>query len=360
MPLHPNGRTFHPVGVIVTLTLAVIGGLIATLLHLPLALLLGSLVAVGTVAMAGWKPLGHDVGLPGLFRLIAIPVIGVAIGGSFTADILREAVQWWPSLLALAVFVPLAHILAFGIYRAGGVDAISAYWGTVPGGLIESVTLGEEAGADPGMLVLMQFLRLILTIVAVPVLFVILTGEMVGSGAGVALQGSDKALGPVDIAILAVAGFAGFHLGHLLRLPAAVMTGPLIASAIVHLAGLTEGVPPAWAIGMTQIVVGAGLGARFAGMSGSVLRRGFVLAVISTMVLLAVAWAFGVLLAPRVGQPVAALFLSFAPGGITEMSLIALSLQISVVFVTLHHILRIVLSIAVARAFAGRFGGLGR
>ncbi|MBL4916222.1 AbrB family transcriptional regulator [Szabonella alba] len=343
-----------------TLALALTGGIAATLLHLPLALLLGSMVAVGAVAMAGWKPMGHEVGLPGLFRLIAIPVIGIAIGGSFTPDILRQATQWAPSLLALSLFVPLAHILAFGIYRAGGVDPVSAYWGTVPGGLIESVTLGEEAGADPGMLVLMQFLRLILTIVAVPLLFVILTGEMVGSGAGVALQGSDKALRLADIAILAVAGFAGFHLGHLLRLPAAVMTGPLIASAVVHLTGLTEGVPPGWAIAATQVVVGAGLGARFTGMSGSVLRRGFVLAMIATMVLLAVAWAFAVLLAPWVGQPVAALFLAFAPGGITEMSLIALSLQISVVFVTLHHIVRIVLSIAIARALAGRFGGLHR
>jgi len=311
---------------------------------------------VGVVAMAGWRPFGQIVGLPGIFRLIAIPVIGVAIGGSFTPDILRQVPQWWPSLLALAVYVPLAHLLAFGIYRAGGVDPVSAYWGTVPGGLIESVTMGEEAGADAGMLVLMQFLRLILTIMAVPLLFVALTGESVGSGAGVELQGSDKPLGLRDVAVLTAAGFGGFHLGHWLRLPAAVMTGPLLASAGVHLAGLTEGVPPGWAIAVTQVVVGAGLGARFAGMAGAVLRRGFLLAMISTATLLALAWGFALMLAGMVGQPVAALFLAFAPGGITEMSLIALSLQISVVFVTMHHILRIVLSITIARAFAGRFG----
>lgn len=356
MPLHPNDRKFHLPGVIVTLTLAVIGGLFATLLNLPLALLLGSLMAVGVVAMAGWRPFGQVMGLPPLFRLIAIPVIGVAIGGSFTPDILRQVPLWWSSLLALALYVPLAHLMAFAIYRAGGVDRVAAYWGTVPGGLIESVTMGEEAGADPAMLVLMQFLRLILTIVAVPLLFVLLTGEAVGSGAGVELQGSDKPLGPWDMALLAVAGFGGFHLGHWLRLPAAVMTGPLLASAGVHLAGLTEGVPPAWAIAVTQVVVGAGLGARFAGMAGAALRRGAVLAVISNTALLGLAWGFALALAGVVGQPVTALFLAFAPGGITEMSLIALSLQISVVFVTLHHIVRIVLSVGIARLLSRRFG----
>ncbi|MFN3822617.1 MAG: AbrB family transcriptional regulator [Pseudorhodobacter sp.] len=349
----------NPAAIAVTLTVALAGGIVAWFLHLPLALLLGSLVAVGAVAMAGWRPFGQVVGLPGIFRLVAIPVIGVAIGGSFTPDILRQIPQWGPSLLALTLYVPVAHLLAFGIYRAGGVDPVSAYWGTVPGGLIESVTLGEEAGADVGMLVLMQFLRLILTILAVPLLFVIVTGVSVGSGAGMDMQGADKPLGLADGAILLGAGVGGYFIGHWLRLPAAVMTGPLLASAGVHLAGLTEGGPPGWAIAVTQVVVGAGLGARFAGMAGAVLRRGLVLAMLSTASLLALAWGFALMLAGIVDQPVVALFLAFAPGGITEMSLIALSLQISVVFVTLHHILRIVLSVSIARACAGLVGRRG-
>ena len=57
------------------------------------------------------------------------------------------------------------------------------------------------------------------------------------------------------------------------------------------------------------------------------------------------------------GLPLTPVFLAFAPGGITEMSLIALSLQISVVFVTLHHVLRIVVAISIAKLFAGRVLG---
>ena len=47
--------------------------------------------------------------------------------------------------------------------------------------------------------------------------------------------------------------------------------------------------------------------------------------------------------------PVAAAFLAFAPGGLAEMSLIALSLNMSVVYVTLHHVARIVLAVTAAK-----------
>jgi uncharacterized membrane protein AbrB (regulator of aidB expression) len=54
-----------------------------------------------------------------------------------------------------------------------------------------------------------------------------------------------------------------------------------------------------------------------------------------------------------VDQNWTAVFLAFAPGGLAEMSLIALSLQISVIYVTAHHVLRIVLAVLAARYLAG-------
>ena len=50
-----------------------------------------------------------------------------------------------------------------------------------------------------------------------------------------------------------------------------------------------------------------------------------------------------------VGEPVAAVFLAFAPGGLAEMTLIALSLKINVIYVTVHHVGRIVLAVSLAK-----------
>ena len=353
-PIQIGKTTIDPLALVATLALGVLGGVVGQALGLPLGYMLGSLMAVAVWSIMGWRVLGQPIHLPQPLRMGFIPIVGVGIGGAFTPAIIQEAAGWWPSVLALFIFIPLAHFTSYRIYRAGGLTPMTAYFGAVPGGLIESVVMGEEAGADVALLALIQFLRLILTIVSVPLMFLALTGHTVGSSAGVAMTGADNPLEAWDILVLTIAAVGGYFLGRALRFPAAIMTGPLAASALLHLAGITDAVPPGWAISMTQVVVGTGLGARFAGMAAATLRRGFGLAVLSTGASLLLAFGFAELLHLMVGLPIAAVFLAFAPGGITEMSLIALSLHVSVVFVALHHVIRIVLAISIARFFVGR------
>ena len=84
-----------------TLALGSAGGAVALALHLPLALLLGSLLVTAVIAAAGWRPFGRAVLLPVKLRSAFVPVIGVSIGGAFTPEVVGQAVAWWPSLLAL-------------------------------------------------------------------------------------------------------------------------------------------------------------------------------------------------------------------------------------------------------------------
>ncbi len=332
-----------------TLAIGTVGGLLAQALHLPLGLLLGSIFAVGLAAMLQARVAGVAVGFPQSLRNLFVPVIGVAIGGAFTPDVLRQMPGWWISLLALLVYIPVAHAAGYFIYRRGGLPKAEAFFGAVPGGLIESVLLGEEAGADARTLILLQFLRLILTIIAVPLIFLALTGHSVGSAAGVQMGGAGAPLAWQDVAILLMAGGIGYLIGRALHFPAAIMTGPVLASAVVHLMGWSAALPPGWAVGATQVVLGSALGARFVGVERSVLSRALWLATQSVGVALMLAFVFAFGVAGLVGQPVTAGFLAFAPGGLAEMSLIALSLKVGVVYVAVHHVVRIVVSVTVAK-----------
>jgi uncharacterized protein len=294
--------------------------------------------------------------LPVRLRFSFVPVIGVAIGGGFTPAVVGQAAGWWPSLLALCLFVPVAHATGFWIYRRGGLPPREAFYGAVPGGLIESVQLGEEAGADVRLLTVLQFLRLILTIVTVPVIFWAMTGQAVGSASGVAMVGAEVVLDAAEVALLVLAGLLGVALGRGLRLPGWIITGPILVSGAMHAAGWVQGVPPEWLISVTQVVLGAGLGARFAGVEREVLLRAGRLALVNGVVALGLAFAFAEGLHLLVGEPVAAVFLAFAPGGLAEMSLIALSLQMSAIYVTAHHVARIVLAVGLAKV-GGRWVG---
>jgi membrane AbrB-like protein len=339
-----------------TLALGALGGGVAMLLQLPLALLLGSLVATGVIAAAGWRPFGRGIMLPTRLRSAFVPVIGVSIGGAFTPQVIAEAAVWWPSLLALLVFLPVMHATGYLIYTRGGLPRLESFFGAVPGGLIESVQMGEEAGGDVRLMTVLQFLRLILTIVSVPLIFMALTGAAVGSAGGAELPAAAVVLSAYEVAVLLAVGVLGVLVGRALRFPAAIMTGPILFSAVAHAAGIVHGVPPAWLVGVTQVVVGCGLGARFAGVERAMLLRAARLAVLNAVMALSIAFGFAWALMPVVGEPVAAVFLAFAPGGLAEMSLIALSLQMSVVYVTVHHVARIVLSVLIAKG-AGRWIG---
>ena len=324
------------------------GGVVAKALGLPLPMLLGSVVVVGAMGLRNLRPFGLPAILPGRFRLFFVPVIGVAIGASFSPDILTELAGWWPSLVALLVFVPAVHLAGYALIRATStLDRPTAYFGAVPGGLIESVIMGEEAGADGALLTMLQFLRVILTILALPLAISVIEGHAVGSAGGVIL-GDGAPLDALDWGILIAAGAVGAVIGRAARFPAGIITGPLLASGIVHLLGWVEGAPPGWLIEITQLVIGTSLGARFAGRSPAIFWVAARLAVANVAMILAIATAIAFVFAPIVGERREAVVLAFAPGGVAEMGLVALSIGSSVIYVTAHHVVRIVLAVALA------------
>ena len=332
-----------------TLGLGAVGGIAAHAAHLPLGYLLGSMLLVGVLSAFDIRPLGKTPTLPARLRFSFVPVIGVAIGGAFTPEVARAALGWGPSLAALLVFVPLAHALGYAVYRRGGFDRFEAFYGAVPGGLIESVQMGEEAGADVRLLIVVQTLRLILTIITVPLIFLALTGQTVGSAAGATMVGGAAPITAQDVGLMLAAGLIGAQAGKVLRLPGYIITGPLICSAALHVTGLMQAIPPGWLVSITQVILGAGLGVRFVGMDRKLLARCGKLAVLNAALALMLAFFFAGLVHWLTAEPVAAAFLAFAPGGLAEMSLIALSLNMSVIYVTAHHVVRIVLAVSFAK-----------
>ena len=350
----PDTSKFDTLGAMLAVAIGAVGGAIAKALGLPLPWLLGSIVAMAVASLAGFAPGGHVPRIPETARNYLIPVIGVSIGATFTAEVLAEIPSWWPSVLALVLYIPLAHVLGYLAVRAlGEADAPTAFFGTAPGGLIESVLMGEEAGADTALLTLMQFLRLILCIILIPVGFALVTGEAVGSASGVVL-GGDTELRAQDWVVLALCAALGLLVGKAIRLPAGLMTGPLALSAIAHLVGGGEGAPPGWMVDAVQLLIGVVLGARFWGKPAGTLLVALRYASANVAIALVLASIAAAALATWVGESWEAVFLAYAPGGLAEMSLVALSLEISVIYVTLHHVIRIVLAVTFAKLLAAR------
>ena len=148
-----------------------------------------------------------------------------------------------------------------------------------------------------------------------------------------------------DYGVLIACGIVGAVVGRLLRLPAAFMMGPMILSAIAHLAGFTNSKPPGELVAAAQVVVGCGIGCRFVGAAIDQLHKEIGASVGAAVILILCAVAFAEITHALTGLNIDATVLSYAPGGFAEMSLIGLALGVEVAMVATHHLFRLFLII---------------
>jgi len=330
------------------------GGGLAHVLGLPMPFLIGSLAAVAGVAIAAEARFGRRLTFPQPLRKGFVAIIGAMIGATFSRDLLEVLPHLWVSLLAMIPFVVIAHLMVYRFFLwVGRYDQPTAFFAAVPGGLIETVEMGEKAGADPRVLSLQHFARIVLVVLIVPIGFQLWSGHAVGSAAGQAMTNSAPAAATSmiqEIAIITALAAGGLVLARIIRLPAGHLMGPLLLSAVVHTGGLTSATGPAWLLNVSQVVVGGGLGALFAGASIAMLVRAFSLGAGAVGLTLGLGLGFAFVLSTISVLSPDALIISFAPGGVTEMGLIALSLGISPVPVAVHHLSRIILTVVLAAA----------
>jgi uncharacterized protein len=330
-------------GIALGLSIGLAGGVVFHLLALPLPWMLGALIATMAAAVGGLPVLG-----PARLRASIVAVIGVLLGSRFSPDVIQEAGQAAMTLAILVVYLAAVAVVVVPFYRfVGRQDWTTAYFAGMPGGLSEMIELGEAKGADVPAIVLAHSLRIVLTIGVMAFVFRIVLGHELGSG-GAVLADAGHDLGPIDAAILVACAVLGFFLGSLLRLPAPTFLGPLILSSAVHMAGWTESAPPSILVNGAQVILGTILGCRFVGVGPRVLARAGMLCLGATLVTMVLAVIAALVMRQVAGVGLDQGILALAPGGLTEMGLIALAINADVAFVALHHVARIVIVIVVA------------
>lgn len=328
--------------VLLALTLGSLGGAGFFVADLPLPWMLGSMSACIAAALAGWRP---AMAMP--LRSSMLAVLGVMLGSAFTPDLPGQALTWAPSLAALFAAMIGATVLVMAYFRrVGGMTTPTAYFAAAPGGVNEMVMTGGALGGDERTIALIHFLRILLIVFTIPIGFRLATGVH-----GAPMSRSMGALADLpllDAAMLLACAVGGAILGRLLRFPAATLTGPMAASSLIHVLGLTASHPPAELVIAAQVVTGAGLGCRMVGLSWRRLMQTARVALGSTMILIMISGGMAALLAWLAGLPFSMVLLAFVPGGIAEMCLIALALGQDVAFVSTHHVLRVILVVACA------------
>lgn len=327
-----------------TLALGAAGGYVATLLALPLPWMVGALIVVTAASIAGLP-----MAMSPLIRQPMTAIIGVMLGAAFTPAVLARFDDWIAPILAMAVYVvALTPLLTVYFRRVGGFDPRTAFFSAAPGGLNEMTLMGEALGADPRRIVLVHAARIFMVVLLIPFGFAF--AGLYDTAQRPAAGGALLAISPKEVALLAGSAVAGYGIGRLLRLPAPLVLGPMLVSAAIHLAGWSDAKPPDLVVNVAQCVIGSAIGTRFAGTAVRTVLRILLLALGATTVMIGVGFGFALLLRPVTDASVPALILAFAPGGLTEMSLVALAMAIDTAFIAALHVVRIVFVIVIVPA----------
>ncbi|WP_323770285.1 AbrB family transcriptional regulator [Antarctobacter sp.] len=334
-----------------------LGGFVATLAHVPMPWMLGGLLSSALVILLWAPPFLKDYDFPLPFRTGFVALIGVMIGTQVTADLLAMAGQLPWTMGGLVVFVICAHLGNTLIFRRlGGYDRATAFYSGTPGGLMESIVMGEGAGADIRILTAQQFLRIIVVITLLPLGLSLWMGTPVGSAAGLRAASGHVPVTPQALVLICLAAGLGLWLARLIRLPAAQLSGPMILAALATTTGVLDLHLPIWLIAAAQLVIGVSLGMRFKGTNLPLLRRCTWLALVSVVYMLILGGVLSAILWQITGIEWLHLLISFSPGGVAEMSVVALSLAANPALVGLHHVVRILMTVVELSVMARLLG----
>ncbi|RDW13118.1 AbrB family transcriptional regulator [Paracoccus thiocyanatus] len=325
---------------LLTFALAALGGAAFVMLHLPLPMLLGPMLAC-LVAALGGAPLAGA----GQFGVFMRTILGVAVGASITPGVLAELPDVAASLLFVPGFIAVIALVGYPLFRRGfGFDHATAWYGAMPGGLQDMLVFGEEAGGDVRALSLIHATRVLVIVTVAPLIMSSWWGLDLTQPPGAPM----RATGATEIALMLAAGLVGWKGAERLGVFGASILGPMVLTAALSLSGLISHRPPAEMIQAAQFFIGIAVGVKYAGITLRELRLHVTAGMAYALLLAGISLVFIEAIMHLGLAPALDAFLAFLPGGQAEMVVIALIAGADLAYVVSHHLLRMVIVIVLA------------
>jgi len=286
--------------------------------------------------------------VPGPVRTGALAVVGVAAGSAVRADVVGQVVRQPWAILGGCV-ATLALTLAAGqlLRLSRAVDGNTAVLASIAGGASGLTVMARDLDADEGIVAAVQYLRVLVVIVTVPVV-----APMLGHGQ-TPVTGVVSGAGSVGWSVLftAVALTVGLGLARLLTFPGAGLLLPLTVAAGLSWWGvIPDSMVPPLLLNATYAVIGLMVGLN---LSAAALRRiAAVLphAVGMLIISLGGCAAIGIGLSHLVGVSAFSGYLAFTPGGLPAVIAVAVDAGADTEFVVSCQVIRLVLALFAAAA----------
>lgn len=323
-----------------TMAIAAAGGAVFAYLGFPAGWMAGSLLCTAVAALSG-----RSIHVPTPVTRVFFIALGMVIGGVATPETLRGMATWPASIVFISVaMVALTLASSYYLQRVHGWDIQTALFSAVPGALSQVSAIAMERDADMRAIIIVQTVRVIILAVGVPTGLAILG---ISAPPRLAASAVGYADAPLQLLVLVAGGIGAAFALYRIGFSGGFFFGPMIVSAGLHGSGLIELNLPIWIANISMVGLGAINGSRFNKTSFRMLLDYLLPSLGALAVSLAVASLFVGLAMLLMPLKLANLVVSYSPGSVDVMMILALALHLDPVFVGAHHLARIlVVSIA--------------
>jgi membrane AbrB-like protein len=284
--------------------------------------------------------MGLKIEMPRLILSSILILLGLYIGNYIDKSLFAQMHQWiWTSLIMLIYIILSVLIVSKYLQKFSKYEQKTSIFSAAPGALGPLMILAEDEKTDLSQVATSHLIRLIIIITVFP--FIV--------NSFYDFEGVESAQKIIDnqnlshLLILIITSVILIYFFDRLKLPAALLSGTLVASGLLQITDIAAYEISADIIDFCLLILGASVGCRFADKTFGEIGRNALHSFVATflLVLLGLIAAFTASLI--IDKNFFTLLLSYCPGGIYEVAVIAIFFDLDPEFVSFHHIIRLLM-----------------
>ena len=330
-----NFKQIFSIKFLLVIAISIPSALVADILNLPLAWFLGPMLATSIGALTGLK-----IKIPRLILSSILILLGLYIGNYIDKDLFSQIHEWLLTSLIMFVYIVLSiFIVSIYLQKFSNYEKKTSIFSAAPGALGPLMILAEDQKTDLSHVATSHLIRLIIIVTAFP----FFVNSYYDANIVTDVQETFKNQSYFQLLILIIFSVILVLILDKLKAPAALLSGTLVASGLLQVTEIAAYQISANIVDYCLLILGASVGCRFADKTFKEVAKNTFHSFVATFLLVALGVIAALSASFVIDKNFFTLLLSYCPGGIYEVAVIAIFFNLDPEFVSFHHIIRLLM-----------------
>ena len=318
---------------ITVLIISTPSAIVADYFNIPLAWFLGPMIVTSIAALSGLKII-----MPKIVLSFILIILGLHIGNYIDQNLFNQMINWiWTSLIMLIYIIICILVVSKYLQKFSGYDKKASIFSAAPGALGPLMILAESEKTDLSQVATSHLIRLIIIITVIP--FIIVNNTNTDT---LLIEKFDyMSQNHINLILLVSVSLFFIFIFDKIKVPAALLSGTLFASGLLQITDIASYKLPDETVNFCLLILGSSVGCKFAEKTVKEIANNSLHSIVATTILVVLGLLAAYVSTFFVDTNILTLILSFSPGGIYEVAVIAIAFNLDPDFVAFHHIIRL-------------------